>query len=142
MALFTDSKPDWSSPKVATGQHSAHDQVRRIHTALGLRGNEIPRVDEANLYRYYQYLVANLTLPFIAYFPEPTSSRDEEEFRCTVLELLDPTRHLGDVCDGLFCRTRKGDYEVNLPLIDLYTPDATHNAQLVEDYWYWFWNWR
>ena len=33
--------------------------------------------------------------------------------------LLDPAKHLGDGLDGIFCKTRKGTYEINLPLIEL-----------------------
>ena len=81
-------------------------------------------------------------MPFIAHYPKPATSQEEEEFRCTVLELLDPAKHLGDEFDGIFCKTRKGKYEINLPLIELYLPEDIRNFQLIEDYWYWFWNWR
>ena len=67
---------------------------------------------------------------------------EENEFRCTVVELLDPAKHLGDVFDGIFCNIHKGIYEINLPLIDLYLPEDSIRFQLIEDYWYWFWNWR
>jgi hypothetical protein len=30
--------------------------------------------------------------------------------------------------------------ESNLPLIDLYFPEASFGFQLIDDYWYWFWN--
>jgi hypothetical protein len=69
-------------------------------------------------------------------------SEEEDEFRCTVLDLLDPAKHLGDEFDGIFCKTSKGKYEINLPLIDLYLPEDSFNFQLIDDYWYWFWNWR
>jgi hypothetical protein len=39
-------------------------------------------------------------------------------------------------------KTRKGDFEVNLPLVELEVPQKSPNFQLTEDYWYWFWNWR
>ena len=58
------------------------------------------------------------------------------------MELLDPTQYLGDEFDGIFCKTRKGKFEVNLPLIELHVPEGSPNFQLIEDYWYWFWNWR
>ena len=59
-----------------------------------------------------------------------------------VLELLNPKKHLGDEFDGIFCKTRKGKYEVNLPLTELQIPLDSPNSQLIEDYGYWFWNWR
>lgn len=109
--------------------------------ALGAE-HEIPRVDDEPLSRYYQHLSKRLCFPFFAHFPKPATSQEEEEFRCTVLELLNPAKHLGDGFDGLFAKTRKGKYEINLPLIDLELPDDSPNFQFIEDYWYWFWNWR
>ena len=61
-------------------------------------------------------------------------------FRCTVLELLNPAKYLGDGFEGIFCKISKGKYESNLPLIDLYFPEASFGFQLIDDYWYWFWN--
>jgi hypothetical protein len=117
------------------------NQKDRISKALGL-GNHIPRVHEEPLSRYYKYLTEQLCFPFLAHFPKPMDSKEEDEFRCTVLELLDPIKHLGDGCDGIFSKTSKGDYEINLPLIDLYLPEDSFGFQLIDDYWYWFWNWR
>ena len=101
-----------------------------------------PRVGEDTLALYHQYLSRNLALPFAAYYPQPISAEEKAEFRCTVVELLDPTRYLGDEFDGIFCRTRKCKFEVNLPLMELHLPEDNPNFQLNEDYWYWFWNWR
>ena len=75
-------------------------------------------------------------------FPKPMNSKEEYEFCCTVLELLDPATHLGDELDGIFCKTRKENYENDLPLIDLYLPEDSFGFQLIDDYWFWFWNWR
>jgi hypothetical protein len=80
----------------------------RIIEALG-SGSHIPRVDEEPLSRYYKYLTEHLCFPFIAHFPKPMNSEEEDEFRCTVLELLDPAKHLGDGFDGIFCKTSKGN---------------------------------
>jgi hypothetical protein len=104
--------------------------------------SHIPRVHEEPLSRYYKYLLEHLGFPFIAYFPKPMNCEEEDDFRCTVLELLDPAKHLGDGLDGIFCKTRKEQYESNLPLIDLYLPEDSFSFQLIDDYWYWFWNWR
>lgn len=120
----------------------APTQQQRIIRALGLRNSYIPPVDEETLFIYYQYLSATLELPFVAHFPKPADRREDADFRCTVRELLDPTKHMGDVFDGIFCKTRKGRYEINLPLIELYLPQESPQFQLIEDYWYWFWNWR
>jgi hypothetical protein len=102
----------------------------------------LPQVDQDTLARYYAYLSANLSLPFTAYYPQPMNAQEKTQFLCTILELLDPTQHLGDEFDGIFCKTRKGDFEVNLPLIELHVPHDSSDFQLIEDYQYWFWNWR
>ena len=114
----------------------------RIIEALGALGEHLPNVDEETLSRYYNYLSARLSFPFTAHYPEPTTSLEEVQYRCTVLELLDPTKDICDDFDGIFCKTRKGKYEINLPLIELEVPDDSPNLQFIEDYWYWFWNWR
>jgi hypothetical protein len=116
------------------------NRTNRIIKALGAA--HIPRVGEEPLSRYYKYLMEHLDFPFIAHFPKPMDSEEEDEFRCTVLELLDPVKHLGDGLDGIFGKTSKGKYEINLPLIDLYLPEDSFGFQLIDDYWYWFWNWR
>jgi hypothetical protein len=129
-------------PSVVAVDVTRNDQMARIMTALGLAGDRLPRVDEHTLYRYYQYLSANLSLPFVAHYPHPTNAREQSEFRCTVLELLDPANHFGDEFDGIFCKIRKGKYELKLPLIELELPQGSPNCRLIDDYWYWFWNWR
>jgi hypothetical protein len=118
------------------------NQTKRIQAALSVTRGSLPMVDDESLARYHGYLSANLPLPFSAYYPVPRNSREKSEFRCTVVELLDPTQHLGDEFDGIFCKIRKGAFEVNLPLIELHTPPETLQSRLIEDYWYWFWNWR
>ena len=141
LLLATTADAYCNSLKLITEPCPELDQKDRIMEALGL-GNPIPWVDEETHTRYYEYLSANLSFPFAAYYPEPIKPQEEEEFRCSVLELLDPTKHLGDGFDGIFCKTNKGKYEINLPLIELEVPDDSPNFQFIEDYWHWFWNWR
>jgi hypothetical protein len=118
------------------------NQRDRIIEALGLWGGHLPSVDEETLFRYYTYLTERLSFPFTAYYPEPTTTLEEVRHPCVVVELLDPTRHLGDEFGGIVCKTRKGRFEVNLPLIELEISQDSPNFQFIEDYWYWFWNWR
>lgn len=141
-APSTDPEAGWTEPRFAIYPPGRLDPEHRIIRAFGMRNRSIPRVDEATLSTYYRYLSANLPLPLAAYYPMPASPREEAEFQCIVLELLDPSKHIGDAMDGIFCKTRKGRYEVNLPLIDLYLPAESPGFQLIEDCWYWFWNWR
>jgi hypothetical protein len=141
MLLIPTAVARWNDLRVVYEPCPELDQRERILEALR-EVTHIPWVDAESLSRYYKYLSEHLCLPFTAHFPKPATSQEEEEFRCTVLELLDPAKYLGDGFDGIFCKTRKGKYEVNLPIIDLYLPENIGNSQLIEDYWRWFWNWR
>jgi hypothetical protein len=118
------------------------NQKDRIIEALGPLGEHLPSVDEETLSRYYTYLTARLSFPFTATYPEPKTLLEEAEHRCIVVELLDPAKDICDEFDGIFCKTSKRNYEINLPLIELEVPDDSPNFQFIEDYWYWFWNWR
>ena len=140
MMLSTITETNWSAPPLAAIPF--RDQTERLMAALGVMTGDLPTVDERSLARYYTYLSANLTWPFTAYYPQPTSAQEETEFDGTILELLDPTKDIYDEFDGIFCKIRKGGFEVNLPLIELHVSQDSPNFQLIEDYWYWFWNWR
>jgi hypothetical protein len=143
MAMFTSTDIDWAELNPAAQSLSPSQcQRRRIMTALGLTHGRLPKVDDETLSRYYRYLAAKLPLPFVAYYPKPKDARQERDFRCVVLELLDPAVYLGDGFDGIFCKTRKGKYEINLPLIELEVPQDSPAFELIDDFWYWFWNWR
>ncbi len=128
--------------KVAAQSRSEPGQRERILEALWPLGDQLPRVDEETLSRYYRYLTARLSLPFAATYPEARTALEERQHRCTVVELLDPVNDICDEFDGIFCKVRKGKYEINLPLVELVVPEESPNFQLIEDYWYWFWNWR
>lgn len=99
------------------------------------------RVSEQTLARFYDYLVARLEVPFYAYYPPPTGKPRTAD-RCEVIELLDPRTDLCDEIDGLYCRTRKGKFLVNLPLVELTVFPPSKNLELLGDYEYWFWHWR
>ena len=142
MSLTVAAATHWTGLKIFIGPSSKPDQRDRIVAALGALGNRSPGVDEETLSRYFKYLTASLSFPFSAHYPEPTNLREKREFACVVLELLDPKKHLGDEFDGIVCKTRKGKYEVNLPLVELEIPQSNPNFRLIDDYEYWLWNWR
>ena len=142
MLLATVTNVHGNCLEVVAGSNARHDQRDRIIEALGTLGEHLPKVDEETLSRYYNYLSARLSFPFTAHYPKPTTSLEEVQYRCTVQELLDPTKDIFDYFDGIFCKIRKGKYEINLPLIELEVPDDSPNLQFIDDYWYWFWNWR
>jgi hypothetical protein len=136
------TETNWNSLPLPAASAANADQVGRIQAALGLTAGRLPQVNADSLARYHAYLSAKMSLPFTAHYPQPTNAQEQSQFRCTVLELLDPTEYLGDEFDGIFCKTRKGKFEVNLPLIELHVPHDSPDYQLIEDYWFWFWNWR
>jgi hypothetical protein len=142
LLLSTTAEAQWNDLSVVTETRPRHDQRDRISEALGPPGERLPSVDEETLFRYYKYLSSRMSFPFAAHYPKVRTSLEEVQNRCTVLELLDPTKDIFDEFDGIFCKTRKGKYEINLPLIELEIPQDSPACQLIEDYWFWFWNWR
>jgi len=132
----------WDGPKVVTKSYQKPNQRDRIIEALGPMRQQLPGVNDETLSRYFRYLTVTLSFPFTAHYPAPKNSHEERQHRCTVLELLDPINDICDEFDGIFCKTRKGTFEVNLPLIELEIPQDSPNFELIEDYWFWFWNWR
>lgn len=142
MLPSTMTEATWNAPQVVVESSPDADRTDRIKAALGPLGGRSPSVHADTLSRYYRYLAARLSLPFGATYPEPTTPREEMEYRCAVVKLLDPSRDIGDEFDGIFCKTRKGKYEINLPLTELRVSEGSPDFQLIEDYRYWFWNWR
>ena len=142
MSVFRYTDANWNGLKLVTELPRGDDQKERIPAALGLKDGRLPVVDDDTLHEYYEYLSANLSLPFTAHYTKPTNPREEVLHKCTVLGLLDPSKCVNDEIDGIFCKTQKAEFEVNLPLVELEVPKGSPNFQMIEDYWDWFWNWR
>ena len=119
-----------------------NDRKKRILEALGAGDGSLPKVNEKTHFRYCRYLSTNLLFPFPAYYPEPTSTLEEDLQPCIVFELLSSAKCIGDEYDGIVCKTSNGTRDILLPLIELELPEDSPNFQMIEDYWYWFWNWR
>jgi hypothetical protein len=118
-------------------------QEFRIRTALGLDNGPLPNVEIEWLRKYYEYLVANLSLPFEAqYVEESDFYRKPVYHQVQVLALLEPDKNPGQEYHGLICRTHATDREIEVPLVDLEIESDNPNFQNIEDYWYWIWNWR
>jgi hypothetical protein len=130
------------TPQFSNAAAPNPSRLERIRAVFGLSDGTLPRVDEQSLAQYHAYLSANLSWPFTAYYPHPTNPAEQAEFRCRAVELLHPIDDMYDEFDGLYCKVRKGDFEVNLPLVELEIADSSRNCQVVEDYWFWFSNWR
>jgi hypothetical protein len=140
MLLSTSAQTECHCPQLPTASPATRSE--RLMAVFGLSGGSLPRVDERTLVHYHAYLTAHLSWPFTAYYPHPTTPDEMGEFRCRAVELLHPVDDMYDEFDGLFCRVRKGKYEVNLPLVELELADGSLNSQLIEDYWHWFSNCR
>ncbi len=138
---FTDGTA-WTGPWMSVPAQPDRNRRSRILQALGMPGGDGMSVNDKTLIRYYDYLVENLQLPFAACYPAATTPAQIARDRCTVIELLDPRTTLCDEFDGLFCRTRKQRFIVNLPLVELSILQQDRNVQLIDDYAYWFWHWR
>ena len=88
----------------------------------------------------YHYLARNLSLPCVAWYPEPTD--EDGGCPCTVTGLIDPANGPGDKFNGIFCKVQIGKQERKLPLIELEMPADAANRQVVARYWDCFWRWR
>lgn len=102
----------------------------------------IPRVTEWSLKVYFEYLVKQISFPFVARYWEEVNPLESVSHVVTVEGLVSPQKRRVDLSTGLFCFARLNDQTLELPLAELEIGAGTANARLVEDYWYWFWNWR
>jgi hypothetical protein len=142
MPVFTYSDPNWNGLKLVTERPPDDDQNSRILAALGSDGSRQPRLDDDTLYQYYSFLAENLQFPFHVSYPQSAPPFAKVEYHATVLEVLDPRKYASDDLSGIFCKTKKGKFEVNLPLVELDVPQDNPNYQLIDDYCHWFWYWR
>ena len=131
---------DQCAPKFAATPFSDGNCTAEVHAALGCGRWRLPTVDGATLRHCYRYLSENLSLPCVAWYPEPTN--EDGGYPCTVLELIDPATGPGDKFAGIFCKVRKGNHERNLPLIKLEWSLDDSNCESVKRYRDCFWQWR
>jgi hypothetical protein len=132
----------WSGPQLSPVARRAANRTDRLRAIFGSPADVAAHVDATTLARYYAHLTAHLALPFVAYYPRPRNAEEEIAYRCRVVRLLDPSRHLGDELDGIFCTIRKGKYDIHLPLVELLLPEGSDNLELIADYVCWFGTWR
>ena len=95
MSLSTITETNWNGLQLPAVSSPGADQTERIMAALGLTTDGLPKVDEETLARYYTYLSANSVVAIHGPLPAADDPAGEREFRCTVLELLDPTKTPG-----------------------------------------------
>ena len=127
---------------MVTQNWNRNDQESRIRAALGLARGPLPEVHTEWLHRYYEYLAANLSLPFDAEYAEDAPGYGQVASGIRVVALLNPDGHANHEEFGLRCRARRGTQEIEVPLVDVELSENSPNYGLIEDYWYWFWNWR
>jgi hypothetical protein len=142
MRAATQTRSDSDSLGVFAGPSRADDQEGRILAALGLSHGPLPKVRSEWLLRYYEYLVATLTLPFEAEYAEDIPGFRQLVTPVTVIAILHPEQEAVHGEFGLLCRVRRGEQEIEAPLADVEPKSTALNARLIEDYWYWIWNWR
>jgi hypothetical protein len=142
MMLAASPNSDSCGLEAVVAASSAGEQEKGISAALRFAQDRSPLADDRLLTNYYHYLCENLSFPFCVHYPAPRSPVEDILYRCTVLELLDPSQCVGDEIDGIFSRVWKAGFEVNLPLLELEVPQDSPNSQLIADYRRWFWNWR
>ena len=142
MSIPTITETNWSGLQLAAVCSPTADQTERILAAFGPSADGMPKVDQARWPDTMRTCRRTCRCRFRPTTRSRGTPQEKVEFRCRVVELLDPTQHMGDEFDGIFCRIRKGNFEVNLPLVELFVPDESPNFQLIEDYSFWFWNWR
>ncbi len=127
---------------VVTPPPKPQTQEGRILAALGLPRGPLPRTVAKWLVRYFDFLSAELYIPFDARCPEDSGVLRPWTSYVNVVALLPPSDQTAQDGTGLKCKTlRDGNLSV-IPLIDLEVENDHPNAQLIEDYWYWFWNWQ
>jgi hypothetical protein len=117
-------------------------QEGRILAALGLVRGPLPHAVTKWLMRYYDYLSAQLRMPFDARCPEETGVLRPWTSNVTVIELVPPSDQSTQDGAGQKCKALRGGETCEIPLVDLEVENDHPNEQLIEDYWYWFWNWQ
>lgn len=116
------------------------ERIDRIRAIFELPyGESLPRINSAAMFRYYRYLLSQISLPFeVCYSPH----NNDTICQATVTSLVDPQIMPSDNRAGLCCLAQhRGNTDI-LPLVDIEVEDGTPNFHLLEDYWFWFWNWH
>ncbi len=140
MDRCTYPEVDRSVPKSAARRLSERYRTEQFGTELGCGRHRLQTVDAARLRHCYRYLSHNLSLPCVAWYPEPTD--ENGGCPCTVMELIDPATGPGNKFDGIFCKVRIGKQERNLALTALELPPEDPNYRLVQRCLDCFWHWR
>ena len=122
---------------------SSPTQDVRIRKIFGLPDKApLPRVGDETLAAYYDYLAAQLSLPFEALYCQNDGEMRQLIHYVRVTELTDPRQSRNRNLHGLSCTVQDLRETVELPLTELGVREENPNSQLIDDYAYWFVNWR
>jgi hypothetical protein len=121
----------------------APTQVERIRMVFALPdGAPLPPVEDSTLTAYFDYLSANLTLPFEAIYCPTSGDVRQLIHYVQIFELADPRQLRKHNLYGLLCKAQNAKETLDLPLAELGVREENPNCQLIDDYAYWFHNWR
>jgi hypothetical protein len=119
------------------------NQDDRIRKVFGVSDDvPLPLVGEDTLAAYYNYLNANLTLPFDALYCQNGGKMRHLIHYVQVTELLNPAQSRSHLTHGLFGKAMHHREPLELPLAEFGVMEDNPNCQLIDDYAYWFVNCR
>jgi hypothetical protein len=119
------------------------NQDDRIRKVFGLSSEStLPLVREETLAVYYDYLVANLSLPFDALYCQNGGKMRHLIHYVQITELVNPRNSRNHANQGLLGRALHHREMLELPLADFGVMEDNPNCQLVDDYAYWVVNCR
>jgi hypothetical protein len=116
------------------------DRIRRV---FGLPTEApLPLVREETLAAYYDYLLANLSLPFDALYSQNGGKMRHLIHYVQVTELLNPRHNRNHSQHGIMGRAQHHRELLELPLDEFGVMEDNPNCELIDDYAYWFVNCR
>jgi hypothetical protein len=119
------------------------NQDDRIRKIFGLpEESPLPLVRHETLAAYFDYLMAQLSLPFEALFCQNGGEMRQLVYYVHVTELVDPRRSRNHSLHGLLCKAKNHKDLLELPLAEFGVREDNPNCQLIDDYAYWFVNCR
>jgi hypothetical protein len=118
-------------------------QDERVRKVFGLADDStLPLVREETLATYYDFLMANLSLPFDALYCQNGGKTRHLIHYVQVTELLNPRNARKASSHGLFGKAVHHHELLELPLIEFGVMEDNPNCQLIDDYAYWLVNCR
>jgi hypothetical protein len=119
---------------------SQEDRVRKI---FGVPSDApLPLVRQETLVVYFDYLLANLKLPFDALYCQNGGKMRHLIHYVQVTELVNPRHGHGHTHHGLIGKAYHHREALELPLAEFGVMEDNPNCELIDDYAYWFVNCR